>query len=337
MWISQIRFRFSERRLRPPFSLKCNDADEPMKQIAYITDLLLSTERQPAFYATQEAASSLGLEVRTLGDLTAELPVAAALWSLFNFADVVVVALQSESTNIAYEIGLAHGLGKPVVIVASESVALPADLVGQHVIYTSEKDDVAALGYRITIALREIVRDGHFAYQFNGPRSIARERHKVSSASAAFLGLYRHAGPRKAQEFERWFAAVARSVDGWDVVESERRDETFDFVLWNNRGDYELSALGNPIPVELISSRPIDARRVQQLCANASQAGLKGLILATTSSSTRLSRLIARQRKNFDISVALLGRDELARIASGEDLVTQIRLKVRELLYLGSD
>jgi nucleoside 2-deoxyribosyltransferase len=54
-------------------------------------------------------------------------------------ADVIVAEMTGRNPNVFYEVGYAHGLGKPVILLTSTSADIPFDLMHYpHVVYAGQ-------------------------------------------------------------------------------------------------------------------------------------------------------------------------------------------------------
>jgi nucleoside 2-deoxyribosyltransferase len=62
------------------------------------------------------------------------------IWSGINSARVLVAELTTRNPNVFYELGLAHALRKPVVLVAGAEEDVPFDLKHIRVIYYEMSD-----------------------------------------------------------------------------------------------------------------------------------------------------------------------------------------------------
>jgi hypothetical protein len=62
------------------------------------------------------------------------------IWRGITAAKVLVTELTSRNPNVFYELGLAHALGKPVVLVSSNESDVPFDLKHIRVIYYDVND-----------------------------------------------------------------------------------------------------------------------------------------------------------------------------------------------------
>jgi nucleoside 2-deoxyribosyltransferase len=62
------------------------------------------------------------------------------IWAGINSAKVLVAELTTRNPNVFYELGLAHALEKPVVLISSNSDDVPFDLKHIRVIYYDVTD-----------------------------------------------------------------------------------------------------------------------------------------------------------------------------------------------------
>ena len=62
------------------------------------------------------------------------------MWSGITAAKVLVAELTGRNPNVFYELGLAHALNKPVVLVSSNQADVPFDLQHIRVIYYDMRD-----------------------------------------------------------------------------------------------------------------------------------------------------------------------------------------------------
>jgi hypothetical protein len=284
-----------------------------------------------------------GYRLETIDDFRSIESIAQAVWGLLNLVDVVVAYITKDSRNIYYEIGLAHGLGKPVIVLVEGATSLSGDLIGQRVISVdSNKYSSENLAFRIKEAIDETDRRGRAFTGYRGPREdtghYPPSGFDVSSV-ADFRSLFSFEGAARGIHFERWLSDVARAVPGWEVIESERsrgRDQGFDLVIWNSRDDFELNALGNPIAIELKSIRAMNASMLSDFLNRARKSGLKAVVLATTGiNDARTQKMLSRLRKEGGINAIALDRDDLIQVTHPEDLLMLFKRKVRELLYEG--
>ena len=76
-------------------------------------------------------------------------------------ADFVIADITGRNPNVLYELGIAHTLAKPVMIISRDAADIPIDLATRRVIlYGHNSEDWRDhLGSRISQAVTAIVRD----------------------------------------------------------------------------------------------------------------------------------------------------------------------------------
>lgn len=309
-----------------------------MKRIGYITD---HWGQNIVRNVLENIGRMDGYRLETIDDFRNVESIAHAVWGLLNLVDVIVAHITKDSKNIYYEIGLSHGLGKPVIIVVDDISSLPGDLISQRVIpIGSDRYSSENLAFRIKEAIDETNRRGHDNIGYRGPRDDATHYPPSNfdeSTINDFRSLFSYIGSARGRRFERWLSDVASKVPGWDVIESERyreRDKGFDLVIWNSRDDSELKALVNPIAIELKSIRTMSSSMLKNLLNRARKSGLRSVVLATTGiNDQRTRKMLSRLRKEEGINAIALDRDDLIQVVKPEDLLRIFKNKVRELLY----
>ncbi|WP_175819057.1 hypothetical protein [Burkholderia sp. BCC0419] len=311
-----------------------------MKRIGFLSD---HWDHGLVLQALQSLEHPDEYHLETIDDFRRVESVAQAVWGLINLVDVLVAHITKDSRNLYYEIGLAHGAGKPVIVVADKSVSLPADVLGQRIISIDPYDHpVGNLTFLIREAIEDADRRGRLYTGYRGPRERTDQYPRSEHATPViddFRALFSYEGAARGARFERWFVDAARAVPGWEVIESERpygHSDGFDFVIWNSREDSELSALGNPIAIELKAIRSMNAVMLTDFLHRARVSGLKAVVLATTGKNDQRTRkLLSRLRKDERINAIALDRDDLIQVSHPEDLVFLFKQKIRELLYEG--
>ena len=81
------------------------------------------------------------------------------IWQSINGADFVIADITGRNPNVLYELGVAHTLAKPVLIISRHAVDIPIDLSTRRIILygQSEGDWREDLGIRVTKAIKEIL------------------------------------------------------------------------------------------------------------------------------------------------------------------------------------
>lgn len=107
------------------------------------------------------AIKDAGLKPIRVDDLSRPSSILADIWLLTRQAKVVLAIMTGQNPNVFYELGLAHAIAKPVVMVASSIDDVPFDLRGLRVLIydTSRGKWGKNLQNRITKALKETLQD----------------------------------------------------------------------------------------------------------------------------------------------------------------------------------
>src|SRR5207245_10073274 len=95
------------------------------------------------YYASiyEPAVKKAGLRaVRADAEIFGTGKIIDQIWSGINSARVLVAELTTRNANVFYELGLAHALRKPVVLVSSSEQDVPFDIRHVRVIYYDMSD-----------------------------------------------------------------------------------------------------------------------------------------------------------------------------------------------------
>lgn len=94
---------------------------------------------EPIKLAVREASAHAGFECEVTGDLEAPGDIMDQVWQGIRGADTVVADITGENANVFYEIGLAHALGKEVILISQDAKA-PFDIRSSRRIHYDAKD-----------------------------------------------------------------------------------------------------------------------------------------------------------------------------------------------------
>jgi hypothetical protein len=70
----------------------------------------------------------LGIIVRRADDIFSPKPFMNKIWSSIYAARIIVADCTTRNANVFYELGLAHAVGKPVVLIAQDKADVPSDI-----------------------------------------------------------------------------------------------------------------------------------------------------------------------------------------------------------------
>jgi nucleoside 2-deoxyribosyltransferase len=74
-------------------------------------------------------------------DLFTPTDILEDIWQSINAADFVIADITGRNPNVLYELGIAHALAKPVLILSREAADIPIDLATRRVILYGQKPD----------------------------------------------------------------------------------------------------------------------------------------------------------------------------------------------------
>ncbi len=79
-------------------------------------------------YVKEPLKQHIGLECRRVDEITASRQIMRDVWEMLTTCSIVIADLSGKNPNVFYELGLAHVLGKPVVLIAETMDDVPFDL-----------------------------------------------------------------------------------------------------------------------------------------------------------------------------------------------------------------
>jgi hypothetical protein len=100
------------------------------------------------------AIASAGHSVVRADDLFRSGTIISSVCDLIRAADYIVADLTGRNANVFYELGFAHAIGKPAVLLTQHLHDVPVDLLGQRVF---EYTDSIGGGTRLRAALAQAV------------------------------------------------------------------------------------------------------------------------------------------------------------------------------------
>ncbi|MET0500537.1 MAG: hypothetical protein ABW172_03330, partial [Candidatus Binatia bacterium] len=94
-------------------------------------------------------------------DLFTPTDILEDIWQSINATDFVIADITGRNPNVLYELGIAHTLAKPVLILSQEAADIPIDLATRRVILYGQKADAwrEDLAHMIQEAIAKVVED----------------------------------------------------------------------------------------------------------------------------------------------------------------------------------
>jgi ribosomal protein L7/L12 len=111
------------------------------------------------------AVEAAGLRPVRADSLFRPSPILEDIWRFTRDSQVLLADLSGRNPNVFYEVGLAHAIAKPVVLVAASMQDVPFDLRGLRVLVYDKNNESwgADLKAQVTAALNETLADLHSA------------------------------------------------------------------------------------------------------------------------------------------------------------------------------
>ena len=206
------------------------------------------------------AIGSANLEVKRGDSLFTPTPIMGDTWQMIQEAKVIVAELTEKNANVFYELGLAHAIGKPVVLISETMDDVPFDLQQLRVILY-DKDDPAwgnKLKTSLTNALKETVGSPVEAVppmfrkkvKSQAPedseislRMLELERRMRSFASDRPLHMREHKGDIRWDKVDEYLTRLPRSKELTKEGFFERREEAVAWAISKIRSGVPTSIL----------------------------------------------------------------------------------------------
>ncbi|AKL12307.1 TPA: hypothetical protein I8271_004988 [Kluyvera intermedia] len=306
-----------------------------MKRIGFITDDI--DIQEPISKILNKFNKQEKIHVETINRLNPELPTINKIQSLFDMCDLIVFYISRGNPNIYFEIGLAQGAKKEVIIISQSHSLIPFDLSHQKCI-VADSGNFEHIAYEVFRAVEQSSGTKNSYKSKTTTFNMLDSYFNNYSPDVKYRDLYAFNGPKRHNLFERWFYGLAKNIIQWQVMESEKvkSRDSFDFMIWNSSDDPELQSLGNPIPVELKALNSMNTQQWNYLAEKIKRQGLRSLLLLTTAKNRKNSTTFARKLKNdYGIILISLDRDDLIDIDNPKDLYLSIKRQLLNIVYGG--
>jgi len=115
------------------------------------------------------AVESLGLECLRGDEIYSEQSIIQDIWKSLRSSRVIVAELSGRNPNVMYEIGLAHALGKPIILLTRNQDDVPFDLKSLRYIYydTDNPDWGSDLREDLVRAIKKVLESDSLAGHLN--------------------------------------------------------------------------------------------------------------------------------------------------------------------------
>lgn len=112
----------------------------------------------PVYATLQQTAEAVGLRCRRADDIWENPAVIQDVVSLIDRSRVVICDCSTRNPNVFYEIGIAHALGREVILITQSAEDIPFDLRHlRYVQYLNNGEGLAQLADRLQSRLETLV------------------------------------------------------------------------------------------------------------------------------------------------------------------------------------
>ncbi|MFT3702543.1 MAG: restriction endonuclease [Agriterribacter sp.] len=236
-------------------------------------------------------------------------------------SDVIVADISNENPNIYYEVGIAHSLGKPVILVSQTNNFNRFSLLS----YRFYNYDINSQGIKnLSFRLEQILTD---ASELDKLKPLIKRKDILDFQDSTNTNkvdeILNLTGVAKFYELEKWVYSLLKEIPGFEVQYNERRSgKEYDFIVWNANQSEELLGLGNPIPIEVKASNYVENNLIHSLISKASSQGFKSFILITAANLTEGNKKLIRDLKaHSGIAILVIDREDLRQVYSSKDLL----------------
>lgn len=135
----------------------------PKTDSQHYTDVFMlmpfAQELEPVYNHVKHVVQELGLNLKRGDDVFTQRSIMADIWSLTNHAKLVICDCTQKNPNVFYELGLAHAIGKPTILITQNKTDIPFDLQGHRYIeYQTTEAGLAKLAIELKRALRKTLK-----------------------------------------------------------------------------------------------------------------------------------------------------------------------------------
>lgn len=278
----------------------------------------------PVRQALELIADKLHIQIFQADYFNIEEQIVPQLIDTIKKSDVVVADISNENPNIYYEVGIAHSLGKPVILVSQTNNFNRFSLLS----YRFYNYDIDSKGIKnLSFRLEQLLTDPQ---ELDKLKPLAKRKDVLdfqeSTSSNRLDEILNHTGVAKYYELEKWVYYLLSEIPGFEVQYNEHRGgKEYDFIVWNSTKAEELLGLGNPIPIEIKASNYIENNLIHSLISKASSQGFKSFILITAANLTEGNKKLIRDLKaHSGIAILVVDREDLRQVYSSKDLLKAI-------------
>lgn len=126
------------------------------------------------------AVEAAGLECIRADEIYTRPQITADIWKSLRSARIVIAELTGRNTNVFYEVGLAHALGKPAIIITRNEDDVPFDLKALRYLYYNIDDPFWGenLKKALTDMLQNLLKEQEYGTVFQDIALVGETKYK---------------------------------------------------------------------------------------------------------------------------------------------------------------
>lgn len=274
-----------------------------------------------------QISASIPMVLQTVDYNDYSKPVVSQLIDVIQRSDLIIAEITQESPHIYYEIGIAHGNNKPVILISrNNNVNIVSTLFVKLYVYEPTSDGLRNLAFRI-----EYLLNNEQIFKSITPLSQTAIAHQNSTNEIGRIKqLISSSGLNQVQLTEILYQILS-DLEGFTVSFNAVVAAEYDLIIWNASYDSELNSLGTPIPVEIKSQVRFNMDMVYAMAAKARLHGFRSYILfigdTVPEESKEAVKTIAAQ---FSINILIVDLPQLEKIDNAQDLYVCIKSLIRK-------
>jgi len=131
---------------------------DPVKEDLVSVMMPFNPASNSVYTALQQAAAAAGMRCQRADDIWDNISIIQDVVKLISTARVVICDLSGKNANVFYETGIAHTLGKDVILIAQHNSDVPFDVQHiRYVKYLANDQGLAELVPKVTARLQDLV------------------------------------------------------------------------------------------------------------------------------------------------------------------------------------
>lgn len=269
------------------------------------------------YHSIEESASKAAMEfdLRRISDVASASLVIRSIYAAIRETDVVVADISNHHPSVMYEVGYAHALGKPVILMAQAEERIPFDIMGQRVILYDRNRLSADLVPKLAKALDAAAENPDIFIEKN-------QRDDDDRPPTAFVS-YSHRDKKTLARLQVHMKPLQREsiVELWDdtqIIAGEQWKAAIESAL--NRAAIAVLL----ISADFLASEFIINNELQPLLAAAKDGGTTILPVILSPCGFTRDRELSRFQAINNPNESLLSLDEIQQEALWVKLVDRI-------------